>query len=78
MFTHSDWRIGPSSPHQHQRQTTFVVGQDREGHWVVLETHGLGGGLFASREAALRYAVSETSHRTNAVQIATEPVELRL
>ena len=35
------------------------VGQDLEGHWVVQEQDGLLEGLFRSREAAIRFALSE-------------------
>lgn len=35
------------------------VGQDREGHWVVQEADGLLEALFRSREAAIRFAMSE-------------------
>lgn len=43
-----------------------------------METHGHAGGLFQSREAALRYAVFETDHRQGAVHFAAEPLALRL
>jgi hypothetical protein len=43
-----------------------------------METHGVAGGLFTSREAALHYAAFETSHRADAVRLVTEPIELRL
>jgi hypothetical protein len=76
MFTPSEWRISPPSPGVRE-QATYLIGQDSEGHWVALETHGRGGGLFASREAAARYAAFETDRRPNAVRIVTEPVELR-
>ena len=56
----------------------FLVGQDHAGHWVVIETHGLGSGLFRSREAAVRYAASETDHRPGAVQIVRQPLELKI
>lgn len=35
------------------------VGQDRAGHWVVQEADGLLEGLFRSRDAAIRFALSE-------------------
>jgi hypothetical protein len=77
MFTPSEWRIAPRSP-QVRAQSSFLIGQDNAGHWVAVETHGLGGGLFTSREAAARYAAFETDHRPDAVRIVAEPVELRL
>jgi hypothetical protein len=77
MFIPSEWRIAPSSP-QIREQPTFLIGQDDEGHWVAVETHGRGGGLFASCEAAARYAAFETSRRPDAVRIVPGPIELRL
>ena len=56
----------------------FIIGQDRAGSWVVRETHGLGGGIFASRDAALRYAEFECDHRPGAVRLTTQPLELKV
>jgi hypothetical protein len=56
----------------------FIIGQDREGHWVVRATHGRAGGLFVSREAALDYAEFETEYRPGAVRLAAQPVELKI
>lgn len=58
--------------------TSFIVGQDIQGHWVAVETHGLGGGLFRTRDAAIHYAVDLTDHRPDAVVIATDRIELRI
>ena len=38
----------------------FVIGQDEQGHWVALDADGREGGLFANREAALKYVAAET------------------
>ncbi|GJD98233.1 hypothetical protein [Methylobacterium isbiliense] len=54
----------------------FVVGQDRDGRWLAVEIHGLGGGIFRSRADALHYAAAETGRRPDAVRLATEPVAL--
>ncbi|MDQ0470950.1 hypothetical protein [Labrys wisconsinensis] len=56
----------------------FLVGQDSAGHWLALETHGLAGGIFRSRDAALHYAMLETSHRPEAVHLTADRVELRI
>ena len=37
----------------------LVVGQDLGGHWLVCENHGLIGGIFVSRDAAMRFAREE-------------------
>ena len=57
---------------------SFVVGRDQEGHWLAVETHGRGGGLFASRLAAERFAAFETAHRAGAIRLATDPIQLKL
>jgi hypothetical protein len=36
--------------------SNYVVGQNSKGNWVAVETHGLAGGIFVSRDAALHYA----------------------
>ena len=56
----------------------YLVGRDGEGRWLAIETRGLGGGLFRSAEAAIRYAGFETDHRPGAVLVSTEPLVLRL
>lgn len=52
----------------------FVVGQDEEGHWVVVESQGRGGGIFINREAALKYAAFETGQRPDAVRCSNKPL----
>ncbi len=66
----SRWHAVPTHLH-------FVIGQDQEGYWLAVETHGRGGGLFISREAALKYAEFETDHRPGAVEYTTRPVAFR-
>lgn len=56
----------------------FVVGQDQDGHWVAVETHGRGGGYFSDRRAALRYARTQTDHKPRAVRESRMPVRLPL
>ncbi|TXN08251.1 hypothetical protein FV222_01030 [Methylobacterium sp. WL103] len=58
--------------------TRFIVGQDPQGHWVAMEVHGLGGGLFRSRHDALHYATDLTDRRPDAVVISTDRVEFRI
>ena len=54
----------------------FLVGQDREGHWLAVETHGRGGGIFMNREAALHYALAETARRPGAIALTPGPIRL--
>ncbi len=65
-------RAAPAAP------SSFVVGRDREGHWIALETHGRGGGYFASRADANHFAEFETDRRPGAVQEVGEPIGLPL
>jgi hypothetical protein len=53
----------------------FVVGQDRSGNWVVTETHGLYGGIFCSKDAALRFAKFETAERLCECAVTGERLE---
>ncbi len=56
--------------------TVFIVGQDPQGQWLALETHGLAGGLFKTRQDAIRFADFETDHRPGSVQLSTAPLRL--
>jgi hypothetical protein len=52
----------------------FLIGEDEAGHWVALEAHGKGGGIFVDQQSAFRYAVSETDRRQGAVQFSERPL----
>jgi len=52
------------------------VGQDCRGNWVVQDPSGVRGGLFAGREAALRYVRSENGDRPYAFVMVSGPLEL--
>jgi hypothetical protein len=54
----------------------FAIGQDLQGRWIVAETRGRSGGLFVSREAALRYLASEWGRRPESVRWSNEPLAL--
>ena len=55
---------------------TFLVGRDGEGHWLAVETHGLGGGFFITEDAAMHYARSETARRPGAITLSPVPISL--
>ncbi|HEV2545175.1 MAG TPA: hypothetical protein VGU70_20700 [Methylobacterium sp.] len=57
---------------------SYIVGQDGQGRWVALESQGLGGGYFRSREAAFQYAVGRTGRRVGAVRLSAEPLRIAL
>src|SRR5262249_529038 len=56
-----------SEPPSWLRPPLFMVGQDGRGNWVVQDQKGMRGGLFISREAALRYVRSENGFKPQAV-----------
>ena len=58
-------------------EPSFVVGPDGAGQWLAVETHGLGGGIFVSQDAALHYARSESCRRPGAVEITLRMIALR-
>jgi hypothetical protein len=58
------------------RPPLFMIGQDDHGNWVVQDLTGICGGLFVSREAALRYIRSENGHRPQAVVMVSGVLEL--
>ena len=57
---------------------SFLIGQDTEGHWLAIETHGRAGGLFKSQDAAERFAAFETAHRAGAILFSADPIQLKL
>ena len=77
MLTHQSAKDQPdvSDP---EKRLAFIVGQDREGHWLAVETHGFGGGIFRSRDIAAHYAREECHRRPGAVRFADEPISLLL
>jgi len=52
------------------------LGRDRGGRGIVHETHGLCGGLFASKDAALSFAKFESADRASVIRLASDPIEL--
>ncbi len=55
---------------------SFMLGRDHGGHWVVQEANGLCGGLFASENAAIRYAKFESAGRGSVIRFIPDPIEL--
>jgi len=54
----------------------LVIGQDPKGHWIVAETRKRLGGIFATREAALKYAAGEWGLDPETVRWSNEPLGL--
>ena len=58
------------------RPPVFTVGQNRGGNWVVRDQKGVCGGLFVSRDAALRFVRAENAYRPQAVVMVSGNLEL--
>jgi hypothetical protein len=68
----------PPSPSLCSKTPLFLIGRDREGHWVVRDVQGLRGGLFVERKAALKYALFENGNRPQAVVMVPGVLELEM
>ena len=55
---------------------SFLLGRDHDGYWIVRETNGLCGGLFANENAATRYAKFESAGRRSTIRLVPDPIEL--
>ena len=58
------------------RSPRFLVGQDRQGNWVVQDQNAPRGGLFVNRDAALRFVRSENEHGSAAIIMVSGVLEL--
>jgi hypothetical protein len=58
------------------KSSLFLVGRDRRGHWVVQDQGGLCGGLFVDCAEALKFAMSESGNRPQAVIMVPGILEL--
>jgi hypothetical protein len=70
--------LHPVSPPAAAAPASYLVGQDGEGHWVAVETGGRAGGIFRTRQDAIRYACVETGCRPDDVRLAVDPIPFRL
>lgn len=63
---------------QSHRTPRFTVGRDHHGWWVVHDGAGLVGGIFASEDAAMHFAIGECARSACRVRRAarSEVVEL--
>ena len=48
----------------------FTICPDSHGHWLVVEAHGLLGGVFVSRQTAERFALREADDDPARVHVA--------
>lgn len=56
--------------------SAVFVGRNRCGNWVVCEQNGFFGGLFASREQALKFALCENGQHPEAILEVSREIEL--
>ena len=56
----------------------FLIGRDSHGNWVVQDERGLCGGLFVNRKQAVKFAMFENGHRSQAVVIVPGVLELNM
>lgn len=54
----------------------FIIGQDAQGFWSVVDATGREGGLFASRAAALKFARRRRGRRLGVAVEASAPLSL--
>lgn len=53
----------------------FVITRDATDNWILMETHGLYGGVFISRDAAIHFADLECRDREATFEVVTGCVE---
>jgi hypothetical protein len=58
------------------KSSLFLVGKDRDGHWIARDSGGLRGGLFVDRAEALKFAMFENGNRPEAVVMVPGVLEL--
>ena len=73
--TSAEEKEAPSEPLS-PKHLIFVLGRDLGGNWIVQETHGLCGGLFVSKDAAISFARFESADRPSDIRLASDPIEL--
>jgi hypothetical protein len=59
-----------------EKNPLFFIGQNRRGNWVAKMKHGLIGGLFINRAAALKFALFENGNHPEAVVAVPGVLEL--
>ncbi len=57
-------------------QSSWLVGRNSQGRWIVRDHAGRRGGMFVSCSAAIGYARIVTGHRTPSVVMVSGTLEL--
>jgi len=63
-------------PSSSSSTSSFLVGRNSRGNWVVQDQSGLGGGLFLDRAEALKFAKSESGKKPQTVIMVPGVLEL--
>jgi hypothetical protein len=58
------------------KRSPWLVGKDKDGHWVVRDQAGLNGGIFIDRASALHFALLENGHGPQAAIMVPDILEL--
>ncbi|WP_374545991.1 hypothetical protein [Rhodoblastus sp.] len=66
----------PRNAIRQQAVPYFTIGQDLQGRWIAVDSRGQDGGIFTSREAALRYVAEQTGRRRGAALFSSTPLAL--
>jgi hypothetical protein len=53
----------------------FIITKDASNNWILMETHGLCGGVFVSRDAAIHFADLECRNREATFEVVTGSIE---
>lgn len=54
----------------------FIIAKDNSNRWVVLETHGLFGGVFVSEYAAIHFVKEESAKRNASCEVISDAREI--
>ncbi len=65
-----------SAPAANGDPLRFVIAKDSANQWIVMETHGLYGGVFVSKEAAMRFSDFECGGRNGTLEVIGERTEV--
>jgi hypothetical protein len=68
----------PPEPGPRLKQSTFFLGQDSRGNWVIQDEAHRCGGLFVNRAEALKFALFENGNRPQGIIPVAGVLELQM
>jgi hypothetical protein len=68
----------PPEPEPRFQRSTFLLGQDSRGHWVIQDEAHRCGGLFINRAEALKFALFENGNRPQGIVPVAGVLELQM